>query len=115
ALVGAERVGTPVRENSHRPDAFQLVPPDFENAPAVIQPHKAELLRQPPPRRMRPSIEATVETAPELVQRNERDPRVTRDVSHSLASTRIVDLLGPLFGHRPARQNSEDVKTPLGG
>ena len=62
ALVGADRVGSPLRENSHRPDAFRLVPPDFENAPRV------EAVRNPvaplPIRRFRPPLPAEVSTSP---------------------------------------------------
>jgi protein ImuB len=32
ALCGADNVGTPVLPDTHRPDAFQIVRPDFENA-----------------------------------------------------------------------------------
>lgn len=65
ALVGAERVGTPVRENSHRPDAFRLVPPDFENAPVTLRRRVAEILRPTPMRRLRPAPMATVEVTAE--------------------------------------------------
>jgi protein ImuB len=61
ALLGAERVGTPVREASHRPDAFRLVPPDFENAPTVNGPRPP--LQAPALRRLRPAVPATVEGA----------------------------------------------------
>jgi protein ImuB len=61
ALLGAERVGTPVREASHRPDAFRLVPPDFENAPAVSGPRPP--LQAPALRRLRPAVSASVEGA----------------------------------------------------
>lgn len=63
ALVGPERVGTPIRENSHRPDAFRLTPPDFENAPAVSQ--RRPPMQAPALRRFRPAVSAAVETAPE--------------------------------------------------
>ncbi|HAB18634.1 MAG TPA: hypothetical protein PLX89_22065 [Verrucomicrobiota bacterium] len=61
ALLGAERVGSPVRQPGHQRDAFKLVPPDFENAPAQqwVQP---ELLQPVPWRRLRPSPAAQVET-----------------------------------------------------
>jgi protein ImuB len=59
ALVGSDRVGTPVAEDTHRPDAFKLVSP----APALELPpsdfaHPARGLAL---RRMRPSWPATVE------------------------------------------------------
>ena len=59
ALLGGDRVGTPVREASHRPDAFRLVPPDFENAPAVTGPRPP--LQAPALRRLRPAVPAQVE------------------------------------------------------
>ena len=59
ALVGAERVGTPVVEDTHRPDAFKLVPPDFENAPVPVK--AANLLATTPIRRLRPALAAQVE------------------------------------------------------
>lgn len=65
ALLGADRVGTPVRENSHRPDAFKLVPPDFEDAPGMFQPRVAEILCAPPLRRIRPAARAKVKCEPE--------------------------------------------------
>lgn len=61
ALLGAERVGTPVREASHRPDAFRLVPPDFENAPVVNGPRPP--MQAPAMRRLRPVVPAHVEGA----------------------------------------------------
>jgi protein ImuB len=35
ALCGADRVGTPMPEPSHRPDAFRMRPPHFDSPPAV--------------------------------------------------------------------------------
>ncbi len=62
ALVGADRVGTPVRENSHRPDSFKLIPPDFENAPATLRRRVAQILQPTPLRRLRPPAPANVGT-----------------------------------------------------
>jgi protein ImuB len=63
AVLGPDRVGTPELENSHRPDAFHLTAPDFENAPL---PEEEELpIRVLPLRRFRPSIPAQVECEPE--------------------------------------------------
>lgn len=59
ALVGAERVGSPVVEDTHRPDAFKLVPPDFENAPVPVK--AASILAATPLRRLRPTVAAQVE------------------------------------------------------
>jgi len=33
ALLGTDRVGTPIAETTHRPDAFQMKTPEFGNAP----------------------------------------------------------------------------------
>jgi protein ImuB len=59
ALVGAERVGTPHRDDTHRPDAVKLAPP-----PAVVAPPSAPPLHArlgPPLRRFRPPLPARVE------------------------------------------------------
>jgi protein ImuB len=64
ALLGADRIGTPVRENSHRPDAFKLIPPDFENAPVVAGRRRPALLEAPAVRKLRPAVEATVASDP---------------------------------------------------
>lgn len=61
ALLGADRVGSPVLEDSHRPDAFTLLPPDFENAPAVHQSTPTMRDTTFPLRRLRPGIRAGVE------------------------------------------------------
>ncbi len=61
ALLGADRVGTPVRENSHRPDAFKMVPPDFDRAPDTGWPRTAEIGRGPSWRRLRPTVAAQVQ------------------------------------------------------
>ena len=67
ALLGSDRVGTPVRENSHRPDAFRMVPPDFENAPRAAMPRVAisrgaVTARPVALRRLRPAEKAEVTT-----------------------------------------------------
>jgi len=53
ALVGADRAGTPVRENSFRPDAFHVEPPAFHaaGAPGGDGPRGLALRRFRPPRR----------------------------------------------------------------
>jgi protein ImuB len=59
ALVGSDRVGTPVSANTHRPDCFQLIPP----AP-VLEPLPPGFTHPPrglPLRRYRPPQPATVE------------------------------------------------------
>jgi len=60
ALLGADRVGTPVLLDSHRPDSFRLVPPDFENASSGTRRERQSPLSAPL-RRLRPAVNATVE------------------------------------------------------
>ena len=62
ALVGADRVGTPEREDGHRADAFTLVPPHFEGDPPAPAPEPPDLLRAVPLRRLRPAVPAQVIT-----------------------------------------------------
>jgi protein ImuB len=62
ALVGAERLGTPQPEETHRPDAVKLTPP-----PAVIPPpapRPVHPLHGLPLRRFRPPLPARLEFAP---------------------------------------------------
>ena len=54
ALVGAERIGTPQREDTHRPDAVKLVAPPPVIPPAAAPPVHAPL--SPPLRRFRPPL-----------------------------------------------------------
>jgi protein ImuB len=63
ALVGAERVGTPVLEESHKPDAFRMEPvPLEESLLAKQEPLPAEPLpRGPALQRLRPALPARVE------------------------------------------------------
>ena len=67
AVVGADRVGTPVREDTHRPDAVRVLPP-----PAAVEKvaagrdcadadQRAAERWGPPLRRWRPAVAATVE------------------------------------------------------
>lgn len=61
AVLGPNRVGTPAMENSHRPDAFHLQPPDFENAPVPAETRRQSPVHTTPIRRFRPAIKADVE------------------------------------------------------
>lgn len=63
ALVGPDRVGSPLRRDGHRPDVFCMVPPDFENAPSHVGCRTPEILRPAAVRRLRPALSATVTTA----------------------------------------------------
>ena len=59
SLVGADRVGTPQPEDTHRPDAVKLTPP-----PAVVPPPAAPPVHLPsglPLRRFRPPLPANLE------------------------------------------------------
>jgi protein ImuB len=60
ALVGSENVGTPVPEAMHRPDVFQVQPPNFEFVPVRSTPagSPGEGLQL---RRFRPPLPARVE------------------------------------------------------
>ena len=64
AIVGADRVGTPVLQNTHRPDAFTLQPPAAEipalNRRAFAHPPQGLVLR-----RYRPPRPAIVELSPD--------------------------------------------------
>jgi hypothetical protein len=106
ALVGADRVGTPVRENSHRSDAFTLAPPDFENAPAMIGQRVAEILRATPVRRLRPAVKAVVEVDEPAMRQPDEGARQADSVSTlqrfnasspPVRKDNIIELLGPLF------------------
>ncbi len=88
ALVGADRVGTPVRLDSHEPDAFRLVPPAFEAARPPGGRAIPALLRFTPLRRLRPGVPATVETA------GPGQPPLS--VRSTVANARIRVALGPV-------------------
>ncbi len=64
AIVGADRVGTPVLQNTHRPDAFTLEPPAAEipvlDRRGFVHPPQGLVLR-----RYRPPRPAIVELAPD--------------------------------------------------
>ena len=59
ALCGPERVGTPALQATHRPDAFQMRPPDFDSLPAGTGQGKP--LSGPALRRFRPPRAVRVE------------------------------------------------------
>jgi len=62
ALVGSDRVGTPVLEKSHRPDAFRMERVSLEQLPEV-KPQDKPLPRGPALHRFRPPIAAAVTIA----------------------------------------------------
>jgi protein ImuB len=63
ALLGSDRVGSPVRLPGHARDSFRLEPPDFEQ-PAHPEPPRPALVQPVPWRRLRPAPVAQVDTAP---------------------------------------------------
>jgi protein ImuB len=75
-LLGADRVGTPVLEETHRPDAFRMEPFTWNGASAVPSGLSSHALRtahttaKPALRRFRPSLSASVldEDAPAHVR-----------------------------------------------
>lgn len=101
ALVGSDRVGSPLRENSHRPDAFRMVPPDFENAPIPAPEAGAWLHSVTPLRRLRPARAVRVEvrltssqpTAPSAASA----PFGTHRPTPQLSSEQIAAILSPVF------------------
>jgi protein ImuB len=91
ALLGADRVGTPLRLDGHRPDAFKMLPPDFENAPVLAGTRRAAILQPTALRRFRPALTATVQTETQA-----RDARVAPVTLHcSVAQGRLQVALGP--------------------
>jgi protein ImuB len=98
ALLGADRVGTPALEETHRPDAFRMEPFSWAVASAVIASGKnrqagpdSDALRTahatPALRRFRPSITASV-------LRDESNPA---HVCSSEIQGKIVEQRGPYF------------------
>jgi protein ImuB len=83
AILGSDRVGTPVKLHQHGIDAFRLVPPEFEGVAALSQPRPA--LQAPGLRRLRPAPVATIESV---------DGRPS-SIRCSIAHGRLVVTLGP--------------------
>lgn len=83
ALLGAERVGSPRREDSHRPDAFTLVPPEFEEARPPAGKERFGMAM----RRVRPAMPAQVQ-----VEEGEERPVAVRS---ALGSGRLAGASGP--------------------
>ncbi|HEU0273111.1 MAG TPA: hypothetical protein VFQ83_01110 [Candidatus Udaeobacter sp.] len=88
AFLGADRVGTPVLEETHMPDAFRMEPFAWGigaidlNRPQIIEPGLFPALR-----RFRPGLEASV-----LLEKN--SPAHFRDANESCA---IIDQRGPFL------------------
>jgi protein ImuB len=91
ALLGADRVGTPVLEDSHRPDAFRLVPPDFENTPAATA-RGTELLQPIAIRRFRPAVKALVDEGSNEPERRNPAPLA---IKCSIVKGKLKAVIGP--------------------
>ncbi len=98
ALLGPDRVGTPMRQDRHHPDCFVLTPPHFEQAPVPLPSNGSRLPRPLPFRRLRPASMARVETGQAPLASLPEPP-------HALASPSVS---GPIrFSLGPWRQSGE--------
>ena len=103
ALVGADRVGSPVREDSHRPDSFRLVAPEFENAPTTETRPGRWLQASTPMRRLRPPTPARVELG---VLRVSAPIRPAAEAARLLGPKAVAALLSPHFGAETSKSAS---------
>jgi protein ImuB len=112
ALLGANRVGTPVREASRKPDAFRMEVPQFGTTEIQMKPaHTREISKGPSLRRFRPRVRATIEL---------REKNLVRVCSAAFTGA-ICDQRGP-FGisgegwweNRPLRRLEWDVQASDG-
>ena len=86
ALLGADRVGTPVLEETHRPDAFQIEPFAWQvGAIDLNRPKAIEPTFRPALRRFRPNMSASVFL-------DEDEPAHVRSVD---VRGKIIDQRGP--------------------
>jgi len=94
ALVGVDRVGSPVRQDSHRPDAFVLVRPDFERRTGLGREGESNpgKDRPTPLRRLRPALAAQVAWGSE--EAGDRGGRPI-ELKCAVAGGRLVVALGP--------------------
>jgi protein ImuB len=95
AIVGEDRIGTPIAEDSHRPDAFRLARPSGEGVEPSSRPFGNTLTANlaadaaadtPPLRRFRPPLRAEVRCSPE---------GRPCELRHDLAAGRVVTARGP--------------------
>jgi protein ImuB len=97
ALLGGDRIGTPVLEETHRPDAFRMQPfswavvsavPSGENRESGSDPHALRIAYAPAAlRRFRPGVSASV-------LQNEDTPEHVRSAE---ISGKIIAQRGPYF------------------
>jgi len=89
ALLGGDRIGTPVLQETHRPDAFRMQPfswavvsavPSGENPPALRTAHAPAALR-----RFRPAVPASVL----------QDEDIPAHVRSAAMSGKIIEQRGP--------------------
>jgi protein ImuB len=86
ALLGADRVGTPVLEETHRPDAFRMEPFAWQvGGIALNRPKAIEPTFRPALRRFRPNVSASVFLG-------EDEPAHVRSVD---VRSKIIDQRGP--------------------
>src|SRR3954453_19239858 len=89
ALLGADRIGTPVLEETHRPDAFRMQPFSCAVVSAVSSGETSHALRTPHAtpalRRFRPAVSASVL----------RDEEIPTHVRSAEMSGKIIDERGP--------------------
>lgn len=97
ALLGPGRVGTPVKEDSHRPDAFRMLPPDFDSPTESAGQRPPAVLDPMPLRRLRPPVPAEVDCSATAPTGIPSDPRTSRPVELRCAWTngRLVTVNGP--------------------
>jgi protein ImuB len=109
ALCGADQVGTPVLEQTHRPDAFRMGTPDFSAAPTeLISRSNAD---GPALRFFRPAVPATIEF-------REARPALIRS---RILNAAAVDVRGPFHSsgdwwdaHRHWDREEWDIQTAEG-
>lgn len=97
ALLGPGRVGTPVKEDSHHPDAFRMLPPDFDSTPESAGQRPPVLLDPLPLRRLRPPVPAEVNcsaTAPTGIPSDLRTSRPI-ELRCAWANGRLITVSGP--------------------
>jgi protein ImuB len=104
AALGSDRVGTPALDDSHRPDAFHMTAPDFENAPVPLETPVIAAGQPVPIRRFRPALKIEVEcesadtpgTAPEQPKPSGKEMPLAGGLNHRPISIRCAMIKGKL-------------------